>query len=269
MKNVLAKVVKNINIVMVSSDNKKPVIGITLDYVDDGDKNKYSDFPWYGLRRNYSDIIEKNGGIPLFLPFESYKSNKKEIFKIIDGLLIPGGDADVPPELYQEKVKFDTNPAIVRSENEKKLLEITLDMDMPILGICHGMQLLNVVLGGSLYQSILLEVPNAIDHKQKISRKKTCHDINIVEGTKLYSIINKTNFRINSNHRQAIKTLGNGLAVSGYCTEDNVVEAIESTRHKFVMGLEWHPEMEASEKEDNLIFNAFIKAASIFSACKD
>lgn len=245
---------------------KKPIIGITLDYIDDGDSSKYSDFPWYALRQHYSNIVLKNGGIPIFLPFESYKEDLTDVIELIDGLIIPGGDMDVPPAMYNEEILFNTKPAIERCNIESDLILEVLERDMPFLGICHGMQLLNVLLGGSMYQDIKEQIPNAINHKQPMSRLKTYHNIKIEEGTLLAEIVvNQKEFAINSNHRQAINRLGKGLIVSALCCDDGVIEAIESLDHEFVLGLEWHPEIEASREQDNAIIYNFIEAAREYS----
>ncbi len=242
----------------------KPIIGITLDYAEDNSINKYSDFPWYSLRRQYASIVEKNGGIPLFLPFEAYKDETVSILNLIDGLLIPGGDLDVPPSMYNEEIKYNTNPCFERCKFESKLIVAALQKDMPLLGICHGMQLLNVLLGGSLFQDIEHQIPNAINHKQQMVRTKSYHNILVKKESLLAKILKEDTFAVNSNHRQAINKLGEGIVISAKCIEDGVIEAIESTHHSFVLGLEWHPEIEASAKQDNQIFASFINAAKEF-----
>ncbi len=240
----------------------KPVIGITLDYVQDDNINKYSDFPWYALRRQYSSIIEKNGGIPIFLPFEAYKADTESILNMIDALLIPGGDLDVPPSMYGEEIKYGTKPCYERCEFESNLILAALKKDMPILGICHGMQLVNVLRGGNLFQDIQSEIPSAINHKQQMVRSQTSHNIMITKNSLLDNILDTNNFAINSTPRPAINRLGDGLIISAKSTEDGVIEAIESIEHDFVLGIEWHPEIEASSPQDNKIFKSFVNAAT-------
>lgn len=237
-------------------------IGITLDYINTGEG--YSDFPWYALRQQYSSVVSTLGATPIFLPFESYQNNQK-ILDVIDGLIIPGGDDNIPPYMYRDINRFDFKECFDRAENEKKLLLSCLDRDIPFLGICHGMQLLNVILGGDLYQNLLKEYPNSIDHKQKMSRDNTYHNVKIVENSLLHNLVNIDEFKVNSNHIQAIKNLGNNLIISAYCTDDNVIEAIESTKHSFALGVEWHPEILASKNNDLDIFKGFIKSAKKYS----
>lgn len=249
----------------------KPIIGISVDYLVPEKENSggYSEFPYYALRRHYSNIILETGGLPVFLPFESYKNDIDQLFEILDGILIPGGDLDVPPSMYNEEIVYDTKPYVDRCEFELMLLNKALENDKPVLGICHGMQLLNVVLGGSLYQNIEEQIPNSANHKQKISRENTIHEIAVKEGTILHEIIGKSIFKINSNHRQSVKDLGRDLIISAICPLDEVVEAIESTKHYFVLGVEWHPEIEASPEEDRAIFTEFVKRAASYSALKN
>jgi putative glutamine amidotransferase len=245
----------------------KPIIGITLDYLIDDESNKYSNFPWYAIRQQYSKIIADNGGIPILLPFESYKNSPDEFISFIDGLIIPGGDFDIPPSMYQSDILFDTKPAFDRSYSEILILKSALDKNLPVFGICHGMQLLNVALGGSLYQSIEYEVGNNIKHKNKM-RQVPVHEIEIMANTILASISGSKIYSVNSNHRQAIKDLGEKLVISAISPKDGVIEAVESDAHNFVIGVQWHPEIEASPDLDNKIFSAFINAAIEYKNAK-
>jgi putative glutamine amidotransferase len=238
--------------------NQSPIIGITLDYVDN--QKGYSDFPYYAIRRHYSSVLAKHGALPIFLPFESY-SNGKNILDHLSGILVPGGDAHVPPGLYGENARFSSDEATDRCEFEVKLLQKAMDIDMPILGICHGMQLLNVIFGGSLHQNLEDEIGAGERHYQKISRLETKHSVSISPNTKLSAILGNDEFMVNSTHTQAVKALGKNLEISAKCSEDGVIEAIESKIHEFVLGIEWHPEIEASTKQDNKIMEAFLNAA--------
>jgi putative glutamine amidotransferase len=247
--------------------SSKPIVGITLDYLNDDESNRYSNFPWYALRQQYSKAILDSGGIPLFLPFESYSNSVNEVIYLIDGLLIPGGDYDIPPNMYNNEIKFDTKPAIDRSNNEILILKAALDANMPVLGICHGMQLLNVFLGGDLYQSIKDEIANSINHKNKM-RQNPEHEIHIIPSTKLDRIAESKTHRINSNHRQAVKNLGSNLIISAISPLDGVIEAIESISHNFVLGIEWHPEIIATPDLDKKLFSAFIDASKEYKNAK-
>jgi len=237
---------------------ERPIIGITLDYIDN--RKGYSDFPYYAIRRHYSSIVLRHGAVPIFLPFESYSENF-DILNLLNGIIVPGGDAHVPPSLYGEDTRFLSEEAIDRCACEITLLKEALKRDMPILGICHGMQLLNVIFGGSLHQNLEEELGVGERHYQKISRVETKHFVEILKNTKLSQILGSESFMVNSTHTQAVKDLGQNLIISAICPDDGIIEAIESNAHKFVLGVEWHPEIQASAKQDNNIIEAFVNAA--------
>ncbi|MGH7817439.1 MAG: gamma-glutamyl-gamma-aminobutyrate hydrolase family protein, partial [Candidatus Binatia bacterium] len=135
-----------------------------------------------------------------------------------------------------------------------------LKKDLPILGICGGEQALNVVLGGSLYQDIDAQIPNAAEHEQ--SEKKTYggHRVHIPNDTRLRAIVRSATLEVNTTHHQAVKQLGKGLIVDAVA-DDGVIEGIESTRHRFVIGVQWHPEVLAPRRQGHRrIFSAFVAA---------
>jgi len=233
----------------------KPIIGIVLDYSTKKVKHGgYANFPWHALRMHYSQVITQIGGIPIFLPYEY--NLIKDYLKICKGLLLPGGDMDIHPSLYGEKVSVKkiildkNNP---RTEFESELLQAALKINIPILGICLGFQLLNVVLGGSLYQDIKEQVQTDIIHTSK------SHPITITKDTLLHKITGKNNFKVNSFHHQTVKKLGKGLKISA-TAPDGLTEAIELDNHPFGIGVEWHPEFQETN-EDKKLFKAFVLAA--------
>lgn len=246
---------------------RKVVIGITLDYVNDDNGQRYSEFPWYAIRRHYSDIMFQLDCVPIFLPFEAFASdqNVDNILSIIDGLIITGGDSDIPPEFYGEKLKYPLKLAYDRSNYEYQLATNAIQRNMPLLGVCHGMQLINVVMGGDLYQNIEDQIKDSVPHRQKTSRKFASHNLKILEGTKLSKIIGDHSLSINSHHKQAVKNLGKGLKLSAVCPEDGVIEAFESELHDFVLGIEWHPEITCTDQEKR-IFKSFANAAQMYNA---
>ncbi len=242
--------------------NKKPIIGISLDFIDSHDRYKYSLFPWYALRKNYADSVTEVGGIPIMIPYQH--DNIDNILEIIDGLVIPGGYEDINPKFYNQEItsdKITTNDA--RANFEFALLKKALERDMPFLGICNGMQLLNVVLGGDLIQDIKDRFQNkgAINHEQPHPKHVPSHNITIKSGTILFDISNGlTETIVNSTHHQAINNIGEGLIVSAYAN-DGIVEAIESVNHKFAIGVEWHPEYLNKNNLDLDLFKALIAAS--------
>jgi putative glutamine amidotransferase len=218
----------------------KPLVGIVLDWQNAGG---YSAKPWYALRDNYASAVAKNGGVPILLPY--IMQDISYYTRLLDGLVIPGGDYDIDPSEYGE-AKKDANLITnnFRYNFEKNLLESFLATSKPVLGICAGMQLMNVVMGGSLLQDILSEVPKAIDHEQRNLGQNNgdpYHDINIVEGSLLSKIYQLPIAKVNSSHHQGVNQLGKNLKISAYA-EDGIVEAIEIINHRFALGVQWHPE---------------------------
>ena len=230
---------------------KKPVIGVSI---DTGFKKTYSQFPWYALRINYITSIVKSNGIPLMLPSNPQLANN--YFNLVDGILLTGGDFDIDPKIYGEKRK--KNVTLLdkpRTSFEMKMARMAIKKNKPILGICGGQQLLNVALKGSLIQHI---EKTKIKHEQIQPRNKPSHKVKINIKSKLFKIVKKQEFKVNSAHHQAIKEVGKNLDVNAIA-EDGIIEGIELKKHKFFLGIQWHPEFFISQF-DRKIFKAFIKA---------
>ncbi|MDB9762576.1 gamma-glutamyl-gamma-aminobutyrate hydrolase family protein [Alphaproteobacteria bacterium] len=233
---------------------KKPLIALTLDYET---SKGYSKYPWYAIRENYFTSIEESGGIGVGIPH-----NMKDIISLlhkIDGLVITGGNFDIDPNIFGEShvhktVKLKEN----RTNFELLAAEIMLKQNKPVLGICGGEQLINVLYKGSLIQHIPDEIKNPIEHEQKNPRNEAGHSVTIQENTKLHSIISKQNIMVNSAHHQAIKVPGKGLIVNAI-SNDGVIEGIEDPTKKFCIGVQWHPEFFIQDS-DNKLLNAFINA---------
>lgn len=235
---------------------QKPLIGITLDSRPAGN---YSSAPWYALRRNYSEMIESTGGLPVFLPYatdliDSYLS-------VIQGLLVPGGYPDIDPKLYGEDFthpSIETNPD--RAHFELAIVKAALAKNVPILGICGGQQLLNVALGGNLIQHLPDESDDYLEHVQSHARDEPCHDITVVKGTLLHRILGAEQVSVNSVHHQAVRELGKGLIVNARAP-DGVIEGIEAPEYTYCLGVQWHPEY-APTADNKAIFGSFLQAAS-------
>ena len=233
---------------------KKPLIALTLDYET---SKEYSKYPWYAIRENYFTSIEESGGIGVGIPH-----NMKDIVSLlhkIDGLVITGGNFDIDPNIFGESsvhktVKLKEN----RTNFELLAAEIMLKQNKPVLGICGGEQLINVLYKGSLIQHIPDEIKNSIEHEQKNPRNEAGHSVTIQENTKLYSIISKQNIMVNSAHHQAIKVPGKGLIVNAL-SNDGVIEGIEDPTKTFCIGVQWHPEF-FIQGSDNKLLKAFINA---------
>ena len=222
---------------------KNPLIGITL---DSENNHKYSKFPWYASRRNYSDSVVLAGGTPIFLPHNL--SMIDEFIKLIDGIIITGGDFDIDPKIYGEQVV--SNKVLTkdeRTEFEFRITKEAIKFNKPILGICGGQQLLNVVFGGTLIQHIPDSVQGEINHEQPNPRDEPSHKVSIIKNTKLHKITNTEEMFVNSAHHQAVKKLGKDLIVNCF-TEDGVIEGIENPNAAFCVGVQWHPEFLIDKK---------------------
>ena len=235
--------------------NKKPLIGVILDEESGGNaEGKYSDYPYYALRKNYFDSVAKAGGTPIALPYQL--DEIVNYLDLIDGLLVAGGNFDISPEMYGEDTIHEsvkTKP--LRTQFEFGITRKALELDMPVLGICGGEQLIAVVLGATLVQDIPSEIENCLEHEIK-NRESAAHPIKILEGSMLHKMIGKTELGVNTSHHQSVKNVGEHLIASAH-TSDGVVEAIESTKHKYCFGTQWHPEYLFNNEELN-IFTSFV-----------
>jgi len=234
---------------------KKPVIGITLDSEEPGG---YSKFPWYAVRENYCDAVADAGGLPVPLPHQPAIANA--YLDMIDGLVITGGAFDVDPALFGDKTRHET---VVtkdrRTEFELAVTRGAINRDMPVLGICGGQQLLNVVLGGTLIQHIPDEIENALAHEQPNPRDEPGHDIAVTTNTLLHQITGTGTMSVNSAHHQAVKTIASPVIINAKAP-DGVIEGIELPGKRFCLGVQWHPEF-LIDPGDKRIFDAFIDAS--------
>jgi len=232
-----------------------PVIGITLDSEQPGG---YSKLPWYALRENYAERVAAAGGLPLLLPH--HPEQAQAYVERIDALIVTGGNFDVDPALFGAA----TRHAKVTTKDRRTAFEIAvlreaLARDMPVLGICGGQQLLNVVLGGTLIQHIPDEVEDALAHEQPNPRTEPGHAVRVVEGTLLHRVTGRAEMQVNSAHHQAVKEVAVGIVVDAVAS-DGVVEGIEDPKRRFCLGVQWHPEY-GIDPGDAKIFAALIEAA--------
>lgn len=218
----------------------KPIIGIT------GNISLLSKDQPFNV--NYSPLgfsmaIEKAGGSPIILPIMN-SDNAKELISIVDGLLLTGGE-DVSPKFYNEEPRMVIGPTSPeRDQSEILLLKEALKQHKPILGICRGMQLINVVLGGSLYQDLSENKQITLQHVQKTKPHHPTHSITVKEGSHIAQIYQSGDY-VNSFHHQVLKEIASGLTVTAW-SQDNVVEAVELFEDfQSLIGLQWHPELNA------------------------
>lgn len=222
----------------------RPVIGITCDIEDrDGRTYLYID-------SRYGKLVEEAGGMPFIIhPTEFVK----ETISKIDGLLLSGGE-DIHPRYYREEPRYPMTPSPdLRTEFELSLLREAMIAKIPILGICHGMQLINVALGGTLYQDLPGQTEGVINHR--LGEKR--HRISIEGDSLLFKAIGNEEIDVTSTHHQAVKDLGMGLKVSA-TAHDGIIEAFEMPGYPFLIGVQWHPEKEPDENSRKL-FSTFLQ----------
>jgi gamma-glutamyl-gamma-aminobutyrate hydrolase PuuD len=245
----------------------RPRIGITSRKVPYFHRER--PYPRYGVAVDYIHAVQVAGGLPLMIPLSRDPDLLEDYFGTLDGLLLPGG-MDVDPVHYGEephRLLEEVDP--VRDETELYLAKRALREDMPILGICRGEQLLNVAAGGSLFQDIAAQSPNeVIRHFQDFAQEWPSHSVELKPDTLLASIIPERKVRVNSYHHQAVRRIANDFRVAA-TAPDGIVEAIESTKHSFVLGVQWHPELLVDQLDFNLaLFRRHVEAASRYHAAR-
>lgn len=216
------------------------------------------------VNRPYTDAIECAGGIALIVARPKTNDALDAIIDVADGLLLLGGH-DVNPCHYDESDHSCVGVNDERDDLEFALLTRALKKEIPVLGICRGMQLMNVALGGSLYQDVRKDMPGGIVHdhhyhgKTVMPRDHHAHPVDVTAKTMLYKITKAKKLRVNSLHHQGVKVLGKDLIASAHAP-DGLVEAIEIQKYPFGLGVEWHPE-ELGDKPSQRVFSALIAAA--------
>lgn len=229
---------------------KKPLIAITPSY----DERRVV------INRAYMDAVQKSGGVPLLLNLTFDKDVLEEYAQLADGFLFTGGD-DVAPIEYGETVHEGFGDyCLERDTLELPLVKRVYELGKPMMGICRGIQTINVAFGGTLYQDIPIEFSKKMVHSQKPPYTVPSHTVDIVEGTMLSQIVGDTVCDVNSMHHQAVKGLAEGWRISAFAP-DGTIEAIELPTYPFAVGIQWHPEqLFPTNEKAQRIFKSFIDA---------
>jgi putative glutamine amidotransferase len=218
--------------------------------------------PIYANNRAYVHAVESAGGVPILIPMVNDLNILTALLTRLDGLLLPGG-IDLHPNRYGEEV----HPLTEEADLELDEFEITLASwafreDIPVLGVCRGMQLINIALGGSLYQDIDEQYTDSIGHTHRnLPRTHLAHRISVDRGSRMEKILGTREVWVNSLHHQAIKEPGKGVRVTGRAP-DGIPELLEVTGYRFVMAAQCHPEeIYSIEPAFARLFSAFVQAS--------
>ena len=228
----------------------RPVIGITfVENIEDDPSN------------NYIKAVKEFGGIPRTL----YPGISEDAYADIDGLLLTGG-GDIHPDNFDA----EWHPTLYNVDEDRDALEIpicqeTIAADLPVFGICRGIQIMSVAMGGSLYQDIPSEFPKEASCQSQIKGVDSRHTIEIEPNSRLNRITGKRTDEVNSAHHQAVREKGEGFEVTAR-TKEGIIEGMENRSKRFVLGVQYHPErmLETTDflEHRRKLFEAFIEAAS-------
>ena len=240
------------------ADKRAPLIGVTCMTIL---AENYS--PRLGMSRSYVNTLLKAGAAPLLIPHIADKSVLRAVYERLDGLLLPGG-GDIDPVQYGEPIHEKCNqPSAERDDTELALARWAMDGGKPVLAICRGIQVLNVALGGSLFQDIQSQIAGAERHDwyPNHPRDRLSHTVAINPGTHLARIAGAGSLWVNSLHHQSVKDLAPGLVETGR-SPDGIVEAVEAPEHPFAIGVQWHPEeLAAGDARAQRLFDSLVEAS--------
>lgn len=235
---------------MANKLGRKPIIGITVAHCSE----EINTYP----RGYYVDAVKRAGGQPILLPPVSSSEEAQEVFELIQGLILTGG-GDISPILLKEtplRGIGDCQPE--RDLGELLLTREALATDLPLLGICKGIQVLAVAAGGKIYQDIVSQVPKSLEHKQKAPRNAPWHEVEFLPS-QLRELIGQKRIPVNSFHHQAVAEIPPDFLVSSKAP-DGIIESIERRESLFCVGVQWHPEV-MEDQYSQKIFQGLVEAA--------
>jgi len=240
------------------ADKQTPLIGVTCMTILAA---HYS--PRVGMSQSYINVLLKAGAAPLMIPSIADRAVLRAVYERLDGLLLPGG-GDIDPVHFGEARHEKCNePSAERDDTELALARWAMDGGLPVLAICRGIQVLNVALGGSLFQDIQSQIPGAERHDwyPDHPRDRLSHTVTVNPDTRLARIVGATSLPVNSLHHQSVKDLAPGLVETGR-SPDGIIEAVEAPEHPFAIGVQWHPEeLAGGDARAQWLFDSFVEAS--------
>ncbi len=234
---------------------KKAVIGL---FVKKREKKEDE-----ATERTYCASIEENGGVALVLPCDLENESIERIVNECDGFFFSGG-MDIEPSRYGAAKRAECGETDKRrDEFELLAIERILKTAKPILGVCRGMQLINVALGGTLYQDIPSELETSIPHRQTEPKFSASHEVRVADGTPLYSLVNEKRMSANSFHHQCVKDLAKDLGAMAFA-DDGIIEAVYFKGERYIRAYQWHPErLYGNDPLNRRLFLDFIEACTL------
>jgi putative glutamine amidotransferase len=232
----------------------KPMIGVTPSI----DSNTGQHF----INKDNMDVLVQAGANPVILPYQHNVAIIEQLSEMLDGLYLTGGN-DIDPTLFNE----EPHPKLgvidpMRDSYELSLIKKMLTKNKPILAVCRGIQILNIALGGDMYQDIYAQIDRPLlQHSQRAPAAHGSHYVDIVGGSLFSQIVRKDRIKVNSRHHQANRNPGKGVIFSGF-SSDGIAEVMESEQHDFVLGVQWHPENMAvnGDETSKKLYDRFVKA---------
>lgn len=244
----------------------RPVIGLTTQTLHSIDGIPTGLPQSWVMNQRYFYAAAQAGAIPWMIPLlHDELDTLREIYLRLDGLLIPGG-VDMDPRLYGEEIRKECgNLDPARDVVELQLTKWAIEDGKPVLGLCRGLQVINVARGGSLWQDLASQNPAFTKHDffptTGFERDYLAHEVDLKSGTRLQMLLDEPRVQVNSMHHQGIKKLGEALVASAV-TDDGLIEAVEGQGDAFLVGVQWHPEVfEIAERHAGQLFGGFIQAA--------
>jgi putative glutamine amidotransferase len=241
----------------------KPLIGLTTEHFSSGYRAE-KDRDAEGVLVTYINALLGAGGLPVLIPLSIQGDDLRAVYERLDGVLLPGG-CDIDPAYFNEEPSPNLGTVdLDRDRSELAVARLALNEGKPLLGVCRGMQVMNVAQGGSLFQDLPSEYSAPLErHAHPVSefpREHLAHLVRVEEDSYLGRVLGNPILNVNSRHHQSVKQVGQGLVVVAKAP-DGVIEGVEMPDHPFALGVQWHPENLQAQPEMKRLYEKFVEAA--------